>query len=52
MEQIVAAGGYGGGGAFLDTVDVYDISLDTWTTGMRNKKLGHHGEHPGNAGKV
>ena len=35
MEQIVVAGGY----ANLDTVEVYDIALDTWTTGMSNGKM-------------
>ena len=39
MEQIVAAGGYADGGAYLDTVEVYDIALDTWTTGMSNGKM-------------
>ena len=38
VENIVAAGG-DGGGAILGTVEVYDISLDTWTTGMQNNKL-------------
>ena len=35
VEQIVVAGGY----ANLDTVEVYDIALDTWTTGMSNGKM-------------
>ena len=35
VEQIVAASGYGGS----DTVEVYDIALDTWTTGMSNGKM-------------
>ena len=38
MEQIVAAGGLVGLNA-LDTVEVYDISLDTWTTGLYNENI-------------
>ena len=32
IEKIVAAGGYRG--AYLSTVEVYDLSTDTWSKGM------------------
>ena len=31
VEKIVAGGGYGGG--FLDKVEIYDITGNTWTRG-------------------
>ena len=39
MQKIIAAGGHGGndqgdGGFPLNTVEVYDISLNTWQTGV------------------
>ena len=39
MQKIIAAGGHGGddqgdGGFPLNTVEVYDISLNTWETGV------------------
>ena len=38
MQKIIAAGGHSGiegdGGFSLNTVEVYDISLNTWETGV------------------
>ena len=34
MEKIIAAGGEGGTGGPMNTVEVYDISLNTWETGV------------------
>ena len=36
VQKIIAAGGYDAGGCcpIVDTVDVYDISLNTWETGV------------------
>ena len=39
VEQIVVAGGIAGDGGYLDRVEVYDISGNTWATGVGNAKM-------------
>ena len=39
VEQIVVAGGIPGTGGYSDRVEVYDISGNTWATGVCNEEM-------------